>query len=236
MPNPWFRFKQFTVQQDQCAMKVSTDGVLLGAWACHGAPRKVLDIGTGTGLLALIAAQRCPDAMVHAVELDPLAAEQARENAATSPWADRIQVHHADIRQWPQDLSYDLVLCNPPFYRGHRASRNARLATAKHEDLLDLGLLLRCIAGCCAPHGRACLIFPADRWEELRGTAADHHLVQSRLCAVRHVGGQAAKRVLVEFTPAPAETTVTTELSVQEQDGAFTPEYRTLLRDLELHF
>lgn len=82
MPNPWFRFKQFTVQQDQCAMKVSTDGVLLGAWACHGTPRKVLDIGTGTGLLALIAAQRCHDAMVHAVELDPLAAEQARKNAA----------------------------------------------------------------------------------------------------------------------------------------------------------
>src|SRR5690606_18064671 len=129
---------------DRCAMKVGTDGVLLGAWARHPGAAHILDIGTGTGLLALIAAQRNPAALIDAVEVDAGAAQQARENVAASPWPERIRVYHADVRNWaaPEE-GYDLILCNPPFYTGHRPSRDARTATAKHDVAIGLDQLVQ---------------------------------------------------------------------------------------------
>jgi tRNA1Val (adenine37-N6)-methyltransferase len=101
VPNPQFAFKQFRVQQDRCALKVGTDGVVLGAWANVEEAKRILDIGTGTGLLALMAAQRAPGARIDAVEIDEAAAEQAAENVAASPWADRVRVHRMDVRRMP---------------------------------------------------------------------------------------------------------------------------------------
>ncbi len=234
MPNPWFRFKQFTVHQDRCAMKVGTDGVLLGAWACQPGPLRILDIGTGTGLLALIAAQRCPQALIDAVELDPDAAQQAAENAAGSRWAGRISVHHADIRHWSTDARYDLVLCNPPFYSGHPVSRNARVASAKHEGSLELGALLDATCQLLVPDGRACLVVPLERQDQLERSAARYGLSPSRLCVVRHQLPKPPKRVLVELARGGAGSRE--ELVVQLASGAFSPGYQALLSDLELHF
>lgn len=234
MPNAWFRFKQFTVRQDRCAMKVGTDGVLLGAWACAGNPRRILDIGTGTGVLALIAAQRFPQALIDAVELDPDAAQQAAENATESPWAVRIAVHHADIRRWTTDQRYELILCNPPFYQGHRASRNDRMAAAKHEGGLGLGDLLEAIARLGAPGGKACVVLPLERLDQLKELAAGHGLSPSRLCVVRHLWNKPPKRALVELSHSGAATI--DELVVQFATGEFAPAYKALLNDLELHF
>ena len=119
MPNTWFRFKQFTIEQEQTAMKVGTDGVLLGAWASVPEPgSRVLDVGTGTGLIALMIAQRTKNVEVDAVEIDPSSARQARENFQHSPWKDRLSCVHSSFQDYTaQNKSrYELIICNPPFY------------------------------------------------------------------------------------------------------------------------
>lgn len=118
MPNPYFQFKQFVVFHDKCAMKVGTDGVLVGAWAQVDGARKVLDIGTGSGLIALMLAQRNPDAFVTAVDIDEAAVEQARENVARTPWSDRMEVERLDIRKAPEEWNgcFDAIVSNPPYF------------------------------------------------------------------------------------------------------------------------
>ena len=116
MSNPYFQFKQFTVWHDQCAMKVGTDGVLLGAWASVERARRILDIGTGTGLVALMLAQRSlPDAKIVALEIDEAAAGQARENVARSPWQERIEVVQADFKKYRSSDKFDVIVSNPPY-------------------------------------------------------------------------------------------------------------------------
>ncbi len=235
MPNAYFRFKQFTVYQDRCALKVGTDGVLLGAWTRYAGVRGVLDIGTGTGVVALIAAQRCTQAVLHAVELDPASARQARENAQASPWQGRITVHEADIRAWRPAQEFDLVLCNPPFYKGHSSPQDSRMATAKHEGSLTLEALFAVVRKCSTAEGRMSMVVPADRWKEVLTVAASHGFVPARYCAVCYRAGKPPKRMLAEFS-RNGGAAVREELTVQDTEGRFTPEYRALLSDLELHF
>lgn len=216
-------------------MKVSTDGVLLGAWACTGNHERVLDIGTGTGVLAIIAAQRYPKAWIDAVEVDSEAAMQAAGNAAASPWADRIGVHLADIRDWTAGSAYGLVLCNPPFYKGHHLPKDSRIATAKHEGTLDLADLLDAMDRHCAISGRACLLLPIARYPQLETLASVRGFHISRLCAVRHKETKQAKRVLVELVRGIPVHTKKEELAVQLASGEYSPEYQVLLKDLELH-
>lgn len=236
MPNDYFRFKQFTVWQDRCALKVGTDGVLLGAWTRYANALRILDIGTGTGLLTLIAAQRNQRATIDAVEIDAASAEQARENAMASPWAERINVFHADVRNWEPSEGYDLVLCNPPFYKGHQPSRVVRTATAKHDLELSLAQLVNVADRCCNPHGRLCMIIPMDRLEELKSLAVGNGFVQTRECLVSYLSTKMPKRVLVELSRTFDLDLMTVEMAVERYPGEFTPEYKALLRDLELHF
>lgn len=236
MPNPWFRFKQFTVLQDRCAMKVSTDGVLLGAWTKYANASRILDIGAGTGVLALIAAQRNPSAMIDAVEIDAASAEQARENATASPWPDRVNVFHVDVRQWDRDACYDLVLCNPPFYKGHQSSSDARTAIAKHEMSLGMDALVQVLDSRCTEQGRACVIIPADRLAELNTLAASHGFHRSRKCLVYYKFNKLPKRVLVEFSRQFDGREELSDMVVEQAPGEFSPEYRALLGDLVLHF
>lgn len=236
MPNDFFRFKQFTIWQDRCALKVGTDGVLLGAWTDYANARRILDIGTGTGLLALIAAQRNVLVQVDAVEIDPASAGQARENVAESPWAGRIQVHEADIRHWSGAERYDLILCNPPFYRDHRASSDRRVASARHEGTLDLGALVQAITDRGTDNVRASLIMPMPRLQEVRGVAEAHGLILSRLCPVRHVAHKPAKRVLLELSRQGSGHKRMEELVIQDAQGDYTSVYRDLLEDLEEDF
>lgn len=236
MPKDYFQFKQFTIRQDRCALKVGTDGVLLGAWTGYANALRILDIGTGTGVLALIAAQRNRRAVIDGVEIDAASVEQARENAAASPWAERIQLFHADARHWGPTGGYDLVLCNPPYYQGHQPSRDARTATAKHDLELSLAQLVEAADRCCNLHGRLCLIVPCDRLAELRSIAVDHGFVLSRKCLVSYLSNKKPKRALVELSRTCGLDLMTVEMAVERQPGEFTPEYKAMLHDLELHF
>lgn len=236
MPKPAFRFKQFTVRQDRCAMKVSTDGVLFGAWMAVTGARRILDIGTGTGLLALIAAQRAPCAFIDAVEIDPEAAEQAAENVEASPWSDRIRVHGMDVRRLRVSEPYDRIICNPPYYAGYAASADERVGVAKHSGELRFPELLDTVGRALAPEGRFAVIIPLVREHELLTLAAGHGLLPCRRCTVQYVAHRPAKRVLLELDrmgQGLEEENLTVEAT-----GPFdyTLEYRRLVSDLMLNF
>lgn len=167
MPNTWFRFKQFTVHQDRCAMKVGTDGVLLGAWVKPPKQGLIFDFGTGTGLIALMLAQRS-EAQIIAFESNQSAAEQAQDNFNGSPWAERITAKQADIFQCtePADKA-DLIVCNPPFHQSHVVPDKEARKQARHHDL-PLSLWFEKAYQWSKTDGRAAFIFPFERYEELK--------------------------------------------------------------------
>ena len=149
-----FRFKHFSVEQNRCAMKVGTDGVLLGAWVpVRDTDRRVLDIGTGTGLIALMLAQRTAGARITALDVDPACAEQARENADASPWGGRIETVCAPVQAFGAE-PFDLIVSNPPFYDNSLPSPDAARTTARHTASLPFAELLDAVGRLLAPEGR----------------------------------------------------------------------------------
>ena len=217
-------------------MKVSTDGVLFGAWVDYAGAKRILDIGTGTGLLALIAAQRNAQARIDALEIDDDAAAQAAENAASSPWADRIRVHRADARRVHTGDPYDLILCNPPYYSGYSTSPDARIGLAKHSGELTFAQLIDAVEKHLAPDGRLAVIIPANREKQFLHEAVRIGLATSRRCLIRYVPHRPPKRLLLELDKS-GEMAKETELTI-EATGPFdyTPEYRALISDLMLNF
>ena len=236
MPKPLFRFKQFTIQQDRCALKVGTDGVLFGAWVNYTGAKRILDVGTGTGVLALIAAQRAPNASVDAVEIDDAAAEQAAENAAASPWADRVRVHRMDVRRMKTSEPFDLIICNPPYYAGYSTAADQRVGVAKHSDELLFPDLAQAVDRLLSPDGRFAVIIPLNREKDLVREAGLSGLIPIRRCVVNYVAHRPAKRVLLELDRAGG--VVLEEALTIENTGPFdyTPEYRALISDLMLNF
>ena len=138
MPNPYFQFKRFTVYHDRCAMKVGTDGVLLGAWTDVSSSQQILDIGTGTGLIALMLAQRNVTAHITAIDIDEEAIEQAQGNIAASPWKNRIEVMKQDFCQYSANRLFDTIVSNPPYFNQSLKGPDSQRNTARHTDSLEL--------------------------------------------------------------------------------------------------
>lgn len=174
MANQYFSFKQFTIQQDRCAMKVSTDACLFGAYIAELGrsrsvlPRTILDIGTGTGLLSLMLAQKHPQAQITALELDEQAAIQAKENVFNSPWNERITVIRQDVLHWneTEDSIFDLIICNPPFFNQHLLSEGEQRAMARHDNYLSLTHLNQIAEKHLTDQGMLALLLPHSRKEE----------------------------------------------------------------------
>lgn len=213
-------------------MKVGTDAIIFGAWVRHAGAMRILDIGTGTGLLALIAAQRAPEAEVHAVEIDDDAAAQAAENFAASPWSDRVRAHRMDVRRMRSDGPFDLVVCNPPYYPGQSVPADERTRVAKHGAELSFEQLLEHVARLLAPAGRFAVIIPADREVEFLGIAERRGLLPARRCALRYVAHRPAKRIMLECSHGPL--VVEREELVVEGDAARdrSPAVQALVADL----
>lgn len=236
MPNDHFHFKQFSIRQDRCALKVGTDGVLLGAWADYTGAKRILDIGTGTGVLALIAAQRNAEALVDAVEIDDASAEQAQENVAASPWASRVRVHRMDARRMHVEEPYDVVICNPPFYPGEMASPDDRVSVAKHGTGLVFPELVELMERVLSPQGRLNVIVPMNRSLDFSGDAERLELFASRECHVRYLASKPPKRVLLEMKRGE-QATALEEITIEEGGlRDFSQRYRELLSDLMLKF
>lgn len=232
MPNAEFRFLQFTIRQDRCAMKVGTDALLFGGWIGYTGFSRILDIGTGTGVLALIAAQRNVNAEVHAVEIDGDAAEQARENAAASPWRERIRVHEMDVRKMRTDKPFDLIICNPPYYDGSAVSFAANSRVAKHGADLSFAELIDAIDRLLSPTGRCSFILPTDREQEITALASARGLFVSRRCLLRYVSSRPPKRVMLDMARYRGPV-IQWEITVEGSGPkSFTPEARRLVTDL----
>jgi tRNA1Val (adenine37-N6)-methyltransferase len=206
MPNNWFRFRQFTIQQEHAAMKVGTDGVLLGAWTSLPGPgSRVLDVGTGTGLIALMLAQRTKDAGVDALEIDPSSAKQATENFQNSPWKQRLSCIHSSLQDYSLQCKskYDLVICNPPFFSGSSKTPSREKNLARHDDSLSLGEILSCSITIMKKTSIISLILPAHKEAQALNLTSEHGLHCRRLTRVQPAPGKPTKRVLMEFSFLP---------------------------------
>ena len=234
MSNEWFQFKQFMIRQDRTAMKVGTDGVLLGAWAGSGWLLNILDIGTGTGLIALMMAQRFPGARIDALEIDPVSSGQAAENASASPFARRISIFNADFVTWEAEKKYDLIVCNPPFFKDSLQSPDAGRTAARHEDLLPLSDLIRKSAGLLSPDGGLALIIPVDRLPEVAKVALETGLNLNRILRIKGTPSVPVKRVLIHLDKKflPVEMG---ELTLEgEERGSASEEYGRLTQEFYL--
>lgn len=233
-----FRFKQFTIEQDRTAMKVGTDGVLLGAWAEGGA--RILDIGTGTGLVALMMAQRFPHAEVTAIELDHAAATQAADNAARSPFASRVSVVEGDInifceerRTTNEERSVKSIVCNPPYYANTLPSRSASRDMARSAATLTLRQLMTVASRLLAHDGTLSVVLPADSRSEAEAEAALAGLCLERRTLVRTTARKPPKRVLLAFSPTPPPTLADETVTLQDGNDR-SPWYARLTRDFYL--
>lgn len=230
-----FKFKQFTVHQQRSAMKVGTDGVLIGAWASvRPADRAVLDIGTGTGLIALMLAQRNPKAEVVAVEIDTESAAQACENVAESPWSDRIKVERCAVQEFTSTMKFDLIVSNPPYFVDSLKCPDESRNTARHTDTLSFAELMHTAERLLASDGRLAVIVPAEAALSVIA-AGKLHLV--RRCDVRTKPNGAPKRVMLEFSPRFEGVATREELTIGDgSNGGYSPEYIALTRDFYLKF
>jgi len=194
-----FHFKQFSVRQDRCAMKVGTDGILLGAWANVHSPGRILDIGTGTGLLALMLAQRFPEARIDAIELDPSASAQASDNVSQSPFAQRISVWQADARTFSPAWTYDLVVCNPPYFAdGPKPDSKARQRARDASFLSQKDLIEVCSR---IAHAHTCLAFvlPYVGLASLEQGMAEARWYPNRRMLIQPNAEKSISRALVQF-------------------------------------
>jgi tRNA1Val (adenine37-N6)-methyltransferase len=235
MPNSWFQFKRFMIRQDRTAMKVGTDGVLLGAWGGSGCfpgaagSCSILDIGTGTGLIALMLAQRFPLASVLGLEIDPDAAAQATDNLAASPWPDRIEIREADFRIWspPAGDFFDMIVCNPPYFSRSLKNPDVQRSLARHDDELPLEALISRSAGLLSPSGLLAVVLPAGRVEEALKAAARSGLYLNRRLNVRGNQHAEVKRVLLEWGFVQRESEFG-ELVLESSRGVKSEEYGRL--------
>jgi len=232
MPNDYFQFQQFRIAQSACAMKVSTDACLLGAVAdLHDAIR-LLDIGTGTGLLALMAAQRHPGAHIEATEIDEAAAAQAAANVAASPWASRIRVQPLSLAAYAatRPAPFSHIICNPPFFRQSLRSPDAARSTARHTapDTLSFAELAGFAADFLAKNGLLTVLLPPIEMAAFEQEAAQAQLHPATRLVVRHRAGSRVLRHIVGFRRAAGPLTEM-ELAIRE---AHSEEYSAAFRAL----
>lgn len=232
MPNPFFRFKQFTVYHDRCAMKVGTDGVLLGAWANVSQARHILDIGTGTGLIALMLAQRS-DARITAIDIDEDAVAQATDNAANSPWTSRIRVLQQDLCQYHTEQRYDAIVSNPPYFIDSLKGPDNQRNTARHTDTLDARTLLNKASELLHSEGHLSLVIPSEQVIDIKRIGEEYGLYLTRHTAVITRPGLPPKRALLEFRKTPG-TCTTDELVIELDRHVYSEDYIALTRDFYL--
>ena len=235
MSKDYFEFRRFTVRQDRCAMKVGTDGTLLGAWA--GMDRRagrVLDIGTGTGLIALMMAQRYPDCRVVAIDIDADAVGQARENVEASPFAGRIDVVQADIGHFQSAELYDAIVSNPPFFADSLQSSDGQRTAARHTESLSYATLIASAFRLLADEGRFSLIIPVDCLSRLMAEVHLRGFFIARRQAVRTIPSKPPKRCLCEFVKHPVQQVAMQDSVLDISPGVRSPWYQDLTRDFYL--
>lgn len=233
-----FTFKQFHIDHSKCAMKVGTDGTLIGAWASMPYTEcRILDIGTGTGLIAIMAAQRAPKAQIIGIDIDSDCIEQARENVAASPWSERINIIHSSLQEFSSSEDLDIIISNPPYFVDSLLSPDEKRATARHTTSLSFSDLCDGVERLLAQDGIFALILPPAEAERFLSVARGR-LFLKRRCDVWSTPESGIKRVMMELQKQPPEELPTIEKLIIEDSGpmGYSAEYRELTRDFYLKF
>jgi tRNA1Val (adenine37-N6)-methyltransferase len=234
MESKSFAFKQFVIRQEKSAMKVGTDGVLLGAWTDVSGAKKILDVGAGTGLVALMLAQSS-DALVDAVEIEPEAFCEANQNVVASPWSDRVTVFHSSFQEFIEEMNeqYDLIVSNPPYFSNSLVSPDRNRTAARHTHNLSFHELINGAATMLTPEGRLCVIIPSNAYDEFRETARLSGFYLVKVLQVIPRAGKPANRVLLDFSKKPGVRQVN-EICIRDAAGNYTQAYRLLTKDYYL--
>lgn len=223
-----FKFRNFTIRQENCAMKVGTDGVLLGAWANGGS--HILDIGAGTGVVALMMAQRFPQATVEGVEIDGLAARQAADNALASPYSGRISIHQMPLQDFKPQSAFDSIVTNPPFFVGSLASPQPSRTLARHAKTLTYVDIFSFASAWLADNGEISAVMPSETMDAFSSEAFVRGFFLARKCAIRTVARRAPKRFLLAFTKQRPTFFDDQEVALMH-DGARSEWYDNLTKD-----
>jgi len=234
---PKFQFKQFSLEQDRCAMKIGTDGVLLGAWTpIENNPFSILDIGAGTGIIALMLAQRSHAEQIDALEIDDDAYEQASDNFENSPWNDRLFCFHAGLDEFvkePED-EYDLIVSNPPFYSEDYKTENDQRDLARFQDAMPFEDLIEAAALLLSENGIFSVIIPFKEEENFLALAEEYELHPIKITRVKGTPTSEIKRSLLAFGRNESDTVLSNELIIETSRHIYTPEYIELTKDFYL--
>ncbi|WP_286755810.1 methyltransferase [Roseivirga sp. UBA838] len=237
MANTFFRFKQFKVEQAQCAMKVTTEACIFGALSAQLSqphnPNRILDIGTGTGLLALMKAQHTQCA-IDAVEINDEAFLQARENFYVSPWKNRLSLFHTDIDHFEPNTTYDLIISNPPFFENHLQGENSAKNQALHTNTLGYHQLAVCINRLLSPKGNAHILLPPQPMQVFEALAKDLGLYTQQKVSIYNRPGSALFREVVSIGRTPINTTKQNFI-IREVGNEYSKEFVGLLQPYYLH-
>lgn len=226
-----FRFKEFIVEQDKAAMKIGTDSVLLGSWASvNNEIQSVLDIGTGTGILALQMAQRSASETIDAIEIEALAFEQAFQNFENSPWSDRLFCYHTSLEEFSKEIddTYDLILSNPPFYTSTYKNLESSRAVARHTESLSFGNLLRHTSELLSKNGVAAFIIPYQEESIFIELASESNLFPRKITHVKGNESALIKRTLIELS-FKNDLPKIDSLTIEIDRHRYTQEYKKLV-------
>jgi len=240
VPNPYFRFKQFTIYHDRCAMKVTTDSCFFGAWASEqirnhqSEIRNALDIGTGTGLLSLMIAQK-NTIEIDAVEIDEEASKQAGENIAASPWGERVKVHRSNILDLPPSQKFDAIICNPPFYENELNSDNRQKNIAHHSEELTIQEVIQIIAKHLEANGLFFLLYPYKRDEEIKKLLNQQQLFPTKSVILKQSVKHQPFRMITTGSPLKNGIEEMETISIRDENQNYTEPFVGLLKDYYLY-
>lgn len=238
MPNDCFEFKQFKIKQDRCAMKVGTDAVLLGAWVNPSDNSTILDIGTGTGVIALMLAQKC-NAQITAIDIDKESTAQARQNVSESSYSKNIEVVHVSFQELVKTYSdkFSLIITNPPYFIDSLKSSDDTRKIARHTDLLSFEDLLNGVKKLLEPKGKFCLILPKNEAILFNEIAKTKGLYLSKRLRIRTRSEKdSEKRHLMQFEFKESEFSESTLVIEEDSHRNYTQEYKEFTKEYYINF
>lgn len=235
MPNHYFQFKNFRIEQDKCAMKVCTDACLFGAWIpVDNSPDDILDVGTGTGLLSLMMAQKAT-AHIDALEIDEAAFLQAKENTANSPYNERISILNGDFNDFKTCKKYDLIISNPPFYENQLHSADAKERTAKHATALTLENLFKCASHLLKENGKFAILLPFYRKDDCMKWAQSCKLYPEQSMQIQQTPNHVFFRYAALFSRNGSVVTEDLSFPIKDEAGNYSQTAIALLKPFYLH-
>ena len=236
MANPYFQFKQFTIQQDQCAMKVCTDACILGAWFAAKIPEycTVLDVGSGTGLLMMMLAQRTRSE-IYGIEIDLASYKQLKENINQNKWKERLKVFPGDARNYSFPSKYDFIIANPPFFENDLQSEADNEQVAKHSKMLTLDELLLVMDDNLEPNGTFGVLLPFHRWEYFDRMAIFKGFHLTEKLFVKQSPRHGFFRAILHYSRNHESFVPEEHLTIQKEDGAYTEDFKELMKEYYLY-